>query len=82
MAVKRNLMAPSKANEEVTVNVRKIDNGFIIRRSSYDDKGNYKSSEHFSATAPQIPVPAAPSKPAPAKPAPKPAPRATGGKKP
>lgn len=81
MAVKRNLASPAKTNEEVTVNVRKIENGFIIRRSSYDDKGGYKSSEHFSATAPQIPVPAAPSKPAPAKPAPKPASRSTGGKK-
>jgi hypothetical protein len=38
-----------------TISSRKIDNGFIIRESSYNEQtGKYTSSEQFSKDAPRI----------------------------
>jgi len=41
---------------ERTVSVRKIDNGYLVRESSYGgpDGENYKCSEHFSPTLPRM----------------------------
>lgn len=60
------ISAPVSSNQSVSVDVRKIDNGYIVRKSTYDDKGNYKSSERFSATKPTVGITqtvAAPRKP-------------------
>ena len=44
--------SPSGIGTSVTKEVRKIDNGFIERTSSFNDKtGSYKSSEVFKPTA-------------------------------
>lgn len=40
-------------SQERTIAVRKIDNGYIVRESSYND-GNYSSCEHYSKTAPNL----------------------------
>lgn len=43
---------------EHTVSTRKIDNGFIVRSSSYNGgTGEYKSSEQFSKNPPKITAP-------------------------
>lgn len=39
-----------------SVSVREIENGYIIRQSSCDDKGNYKSSEVFSPVKPDVAI--------------------------
>ena len=44
-------------SESVTVSVRKIDNGFIIGRSSSGPKG-YECTETFSPTKPKLDIPA------------------------
>ena len=40
---------------EKTVEIRKIENGFIVRESTYGPKG-YKTSERFTAKAPTIEI--------------------------
>lgn len=50
----------SDGKQEREVCVRKIDNGYIIRESTYGGRGGYKSTERFSPTAPKIDVPAMP----------------------
>lgn len=48
---------PSKKGGSETIEIRAIENGYIIRKSSYNDKpGGYKSSEYFSAKKPDIGV--------------------------
>lgn len=41
---------------EKSVEIRKIENGFIVRESSYGPKGQYKSTERFSPSAPTVQV--------------------------
>lgn len=41
---------------ERTVDVRKIENGFIVRESVYDPKKGYKSTERFTDKAPTLAV--------------------------
>lgn len=44
---------PSREGGEITRSVRKIDNGFLIRESSFDEKtGDYKCSEQYSKDVP------------------------------
>lgn len=43
------------SNTEKTVEVRKIDNGYIVRESSYGPKG-YSSRESYSAKPPTIQI--------------------------
>lgn len=44
--------APSEMNEEVSVSVRRIDNGYIKRTSNYGPGGGYKCSEEYSVERP------------------------------
>lgn len=44
--------APSEMNEEVSVSVRKIDNGYIKRVSNYGPGGGYKTEETYSVERP------------------------------
>lgn len=44
--------APSEQNEEVTVSVRRIDNGYVKRVSSYGPGGGYECKEEYSAEKP------------------------------
>lgn len=39
---------------EKTVAVRQIENGFIVRESTYTPKGGFTERERFSATAPTL----------------------------
>lgn len=49
---------PPSGNQEHSISVRKIDNGFIARSSTCNSAtGEYKSSEQYFASAPKI-VPA------------------------
>lgn len=60
--------APLKANRatisdscgprtmEKTVDVRRIENGYIVRESSYGGKGGYKSTERFTDKPPTIQI--------------------------
>lgn len=47
--------APKSDNHSVSVDVRKIDNGYIIRESHVGD-GSYRSCERFSPTKPTFEV--------------------------
>lgn len=42
--------------QERSVDIRKIENGYIVRESSCGPRG-YKSSERFTPTAPKIDMP-------------------------
>ncbi len=44
----------SNGKVERSVEVRKIENGYIIRESEYGGKGGYKSSERFCKDAPVL----------------------------
>ena len=47
----------AKPNTEVSVETRKIDNGYITREGSYDrDTGAYSSKEVYSEKPPKIEV--------------------------
>lgn len=47
--------SPPSGNQEHSISVRKIDNGFIARSSTCNSAtGEYKSSEQFFASAPRI----------------------------
>lgn len=37
-----------------SLEVRPIENGFIVRETTWSGKGDYKETERFSATAPKI----------------------------
>jgi len=37
-----------------TVSVRKISNGYVVRESSVDSKGNFKEKETFTKTKPDL----------------------------
>lgn len=60
------IATPSEMNEEVSVSVRKIDNGYIKRVSDYSPGGAYKCEETYSVERPSAmemgdrPVPANP----------------------
>lgn len=41
-------------NESAEVSVRQIDNGFIVRKSTYGGKGGYQSTEVYSKEKPKI----------------------------
>lgn len=41
---------------ETSVEVRRIENGFIVRETSYGGKGGYTSTERFSDKAPTIQI--------------------------
>lgn len=43
---------PMQAGVTKTESVRKADGGYIQTTSSYDDKGNYRSTERVSVTNP------------------------------
>lgn len=46
---------PPSGNQEHSISVRKIDNGFIARSSTCNNAtGEYKSSEQFFSSAPRI----------------------------
>lgn len=45
-----------KPGGSATVSIRPIDNGYLIEKSSWDGKGNYKSSTVYSKTKPKIEV--------------------------
>lgn len=45
-----------KNGAERSVEVRKIDNGYIVRESVYTPKKGYTSKERFSETAPTLDV--------------------------
>jgi hypothetical protein len=49
------LTTPANVSSGASVNVRKIDNGYIVSKSSYGPKG-YTSSEHFCATPPKVEI--------------------------
>jgi hypothetical protein len=51
------LSGPDSTRE--SINIRKIANGYIVRRSTYDDKGPGMESEHYVAERPKIDVPKA-----------------------
>ena len=44
---------PEKENESCSVDVRRIDNGYVVRESHYKD-GSYSSKETFSSEKPVI----------------------------
>lgn len=48
-----------KRGAERSVEVRKIENGFILRESCYDPKKGYSSTERFVDKAPTLDVQAA-----------------------
>jgi hypothetical protein len=48
-------MARKSENRSVSVDVRKIENGYIIRESHYGN-GDYKCSERFSPKSPKVEV--------------------------
>lgn len=50
----RATMACGPAGGEKSVEIRKISNGFVVRESSWNGKGQYKSKETFSAKAPTV----------------------------
>jgi hypothetical protein len=45
-----------KRGAERSVEVRKIDNGYIVRESIYDPKKGYTSKERFTEKAPTLDV--------------------------
>ena len=50
--------SPPQGGMDHTISVRKIDNGYLVRSSSFNDQtGEFKSAETFSKNAPTI-VPA------------------------
>lgn len=59
---------PSPMSDRESIDIRKIDNGFILRRSGEDSKGHYHSCETFSTTKPEVsfaPAPKAKTSPKP-----------------
>ena len=48
-----NMRAPGNSEESVSTTIRKIDNGYIIRRSRSTDT-DYESSEAYSRERPMI----------------------------
>lgn len=44
------------STRETSIEVRKIENGYIVRETSYSGRGGYKSSERFSEKAPTVQV--------------------------
>lgn len=46
----------SDGKTERSVEVRKIENGYIVRECSYGGKGGYKSSERFTDKPPVLDV--------------------------
>lgn len=51
------IAAPSEMNEEVSVSVRRIDNGYIKRTSNYGPGGGYKCEETYSVERPSAMMP-------------------------
>lgn len=51
----RPVAAPASTHE--TISIRKIANGYIVRRSSYGGKGMPVESEHYTADKPEIDLP-------------------------
>ena len=52
MAKPKSILVPASQNE--SIRIRKIDNGYIVSRDGMDKKGNYKQSEVFSPTKPDV----------------------------
>jgi len=52
MAKAKAIPMPSTQNE--SIRIRKIDNGYIVSRDGMDKKGNYRQSEVFSPTKPDV----------------------------
>lgn len=50
----QSVAAPSAQNEEVSVSVRKIDNGFVRRVSNYSPGGGYECNETYSVEKPSL----------------------------
>lgn len=50
----------SGPSERESIDVRKIENGYVVRRSGEDAKGNYCSSEVYSPTKPEVVIAPAP----------------------
>lgn len=46
----------SDGKSERTVSVEKIENGYLVRESTYSDKGGYKSKTTYSKDAPTLDV--------------------------
>lgn len=50
--------APARSGQEHSVSTRKIDNGYVVRQSTYSEStGEYKSSESFMKEPPRITAP-------------------------
>lgn len=61
MAKPRAIMSGPSHTE--SIDVREIDNGYIVRRYGCDSKGNYKSCETYSQTKPEVLIALAKAKP-------------------
>lgn len=48
--------APSRGGESHHISTRKIDNGFLVERSTCTDTGEYKSSTEFHREAPRVAI--------------------------
>lgn len=44
------------STREKSVEIRKIENGYIVRESTYGGKGGYKSTERFTDKPPTIQI--------------------------
>jgi hypothetical protein len=53
---KATLSGPIGAGDSVSASVRRIDNGYITRRSRYSEGGAYEESEIYSADKPVLEV--------------------------
>lgn len=55
-AIKANRATVCGPSSEKSVEVRKIDNGYIVRESSWGKGGQYKSTERFTEKPPTIQI--------------------------
>lgn len=51
--------SPASPSSRESIDVREIDNGYIVAKSGYDSKGNYKSCETYTPTKPEVLIGAA-----------------------
>jgi len=51
---------PRSENEYASIDVRKIDNGYVTRQSRHSDDGGYESKETFSPDRPSLEAEVAP----------------------
>lgn len=56
MSSKASISGPIGSGDSISASVRRIDNGYITRRSRYSDGGAYEESETYSADKPVLEV--------------------------